>query len=408
VVEALLALKFRVDYANTTLEVQGRYRFLPSPYRSYKNNPGYVRHYDGVTYRYNNYGFREDEDMDLSTKEPDEFRVFFLGGSAAYGGRAREFGQYQLISGQKTYLSSQTISAYLEDELARALPERKVRVINGAVNNYRIHNVYLTYLELLRTLSPDLLITMDGWNEIWNLENPYSDPVLDPSERGGGGLAVWLRQHSYTLFYLGNAFRESYLFARLSRNFLVELTDDDFARMDVAEIRRGFEQRTATAEPREEALRGGLLHVYESFWHATRLDGVPILFTIQPVLTLDRVKPLTPREEKLLKYLWHLDSHHPQIVYLAARLRERASRDPEFHFLSLLDVLRDFPGDAYTDYCHLTPAANRHLAARLAEYVLSVPDWTAPRSGVPGPLAGARALTPGRGGEPVPGRPGPR
>jgi hypothetical protein len=51
---------------------------------------GYVRHRDGVTYRYNNLGFREE--ADLGAKEPGEFRAFFMGGSAVYGGRASEKG----------------------------------------------------------------------------------------------------------------------------------------------------------------------------------------------------------------------------------------------------------------------------------------------------------------------------
>jgi hypothetical protein len=396
-VEAWFAWRFHREYPDTTLAVQGQYRFRPDPYRSYTLNPGYIRHHDGVTYRYNNYGFREDEDFDLSVKEPGEYRVFVMGGSAAYGGRAQEFGQYQLISQQKTYPSSETIAAHLQEELQAVLPDRKVRVINAAVVNYRIVNVYQTYLELIRTLQPDLVFTMDGWNEDWKYENPYADPVLDPAAKGGGSLAVWLRKHSYAVFYLGILYRDSVLWARLNDRFVEAVDEEGFRRMDAAAMRRELAQLDRDTPPAEGAL-AGRMHVYEQFANAARLDGVPVIFAIQPVLTRDRTKTFTDKEEKLLEYQWgHMRIHPTMIQHLADRLAARAAGDPSFHYMDLTDVFRDFAPDAYVDYCHLTPSANRHLAKRIAAYIEAHPELVAARPpaaappAVPGPAPGVPA-----------------
>lgn len=234
--ELALKSKFSPEYGGSPLEVQGRFRFVRSPYRHYQNNPGFIRQRDGVTYRYNNYGFRNEEDV--LDKEAGEFRVFVLGGSMAYGERASERGQYQLISGQKTYTSDETISAYLERELAQRMPGRRVKVWNAAVVSYRIHHNYMTYLETIRSLEPDLLVSIDGQNEVWSGDNPLSAGVANHGALAvSGGLVTWLRQHSYTLFYAGAAVSESDFFAKMRGRMIQELDAESLARMDLEAIR---------------------------------------------------------------------------------------------------------------------------------------------------------------------------
>jgi hypothetical protein len=104
-----------------------------------------------------------------------------------------------------------------------------------------------------------------------------------------------------------------------------------------------------------------------------------VIFAIQPVLTRDRTKAFTEKEDKLLEYQWgHMRIHPTMIQHLADRLAARAAGDPSFHYMDLTDVFRDFAPDAYVDYCHLTPAANHHLAKRIAEYVLARPELAPP------------------------------
>ncbi len=367
--EVFFSLRFAAEYPDTTLAVQGAYRFTSSHYRDYSNNPGYVRRMDGIVYRYNNYGFRDEEDI-VAEKPENTFRVFVMGGSMAYGERASEHGQYQLISGQKTYPSDQAISGHLERNLQDVLPDRKVEVWNSSVVSYHLHHNYLTYLETLRSLDPDLLVSIDGQNELFGLDNPYLGINSGAAVLGGGALVKWLRSHSYTLFYLGIAVRRSAAFDRANDRNIVELDDAAFDAISIEKVRAHFASQTADSQVRESVI-DGLLNVYEGFQLATKLDNVPTLFAIQPVLSLDVSKPLTDKEEKLLKYLRYKDYKMYGVAKLADRLRARADSDDSFHMLDMLGIFADFPGEAYTDYCHLTPEANAHVAQKITDYLMA-------------------------------------
>jgi hypothetical protein len=56
---------------------------------------------------------------------------------------------------------------------------------------------------------------------------------------------------------------------------------------------------------------------------------------------------------------------------LDRRLKEKTDRELDFKFLSLQSVFEDFVGEAYTDFAHLTPVANQHVAKRLAAHLVS-------------------------------------
>ncbi len=365
--EGILALRFHAQYPNSSLSVQGQYRFVAAPYRGYANNPNYVRMRDGVTYRYNNYGVRDEED--LGPKYQNEFRVFIMGGSAAYGTEARELDPYREISGQKAYPSSRTIAGQLQEFLQERMPYRKVRVINAAVVNYKIAQNYVMYLSLLRYLAPDLIVTMDGWNEDFSQTNPMGD-VSTVDAMSGGPLVRMLRHNSYIMYYLG--------FLVFDLNVMLRTTPidrEEFAAMDIEQVRHEFRKELTASNPDNQVLHG-LMMIYEQFWHAAMLDNVPILFTIQPVPDLDQKKKLSPEEVLLLKYLSRYGEHKVGVAHLAERLTARAAKDPDFHALSLLSVFDDFSEMAYIDYVHLSPGANRHLAEKLADHILAQPNWT--------------------------------
>jgi len=100
------------------------------------------------TLNINSYGFRGPE---ITIEKPDDaYRIFFIGGSTAFG---------QIASSD-----SKTIPGILESKLhENALKE--IEVINAGINNansrsetYLIRNVILEF-------DPDMLIIYDGWNE---------------------------------------------------------------------------------------------------------------------------------------------------------------------------------------------------------------------------------------------------
>lgn len=364
--EGLMALRFHAQYPNSSLSVQGQYRFVSAPYRGFANNPTYVRMRDGIAYRYNNCGFRGEDD--IGPKDPNEFRVFFMGGSAAYGSETREKDAYRAISGQKTYPSSQTIAGQLQEFLQERMPHRKVSVINAAVVNYRISQNYMMYLSFLRYLAPDLIVTMDGWNEVFDSNNPLKI-ASNAESMSGGTLVQMLRRNSYTMYYAGHLVFELNVMLRTT-----QLDQAEFAAMDIEQVRREFREELAASKPNNQNL-DAIMMVYEQFWHAAKQDDVPILFTIQPVPTLDQKKKLSREEVLLLKYQRRYSKHNVGVAHLADRLTARGATDPDFHALSLFSVFEDFSEMAYIDYVHLSVGANRHLAKKLADYVIAQQEW---------------------------------
>ena len=69
------------------------------------------------------------------------------------------------------------------------------------------------------------------------------------------------------------------------------------------------------------------------FWHATNLDGVPIVFALQPVLSLDTTKTLTGREEDLLRYLAYKEYDVCGMVSMQECLQRHAADHPDFLYV---------------------------------------------------------------------------
>ena len=94
-------------------------------------------------------------------KADDEFRVFVLGGSSAYGfpwGAARSF------------------SSVLERALQSSLPERDVHVVNAAGMSYGSHRLRILTHELLE-YSTDLFVIYSGHNEF--VERSFYDRLTE-------------------------------------------------------------------------------------------------------------------------------------------------------------------------------------------------------------------------------------
>ncbi|NIQ84675.1 MAG: tetratricopeptide repeat protein, partial [Acidobacteria bacterium] len=112
-------------------------------------------------------------------KSDDEFRVFVVGGSSAYGfpwGARRAF------------------SSILERALQASMPEKEVRVVNAAGMSYGSHRLRILAHELL-DYSPDLLLLYAGHNEF--VEREFYDRVTaaEPLPRG-----LRLRLHRWRLY----------------------------------------------------------------------------------------------------------------------------------------------------------------------------------------------------------------
>jgi len=100
------------------------------------------------TVNINSMGFRGDEIEKNNNNK--QYRIFFLGGSTAYG---------VYSTSDKT-----TISGYLQQKFTNS----NVEIINAGVNGANSFDETYTIKQKLMNLSPNLFIVYDGWNDLSN------------------------------------------------------------------------------------------------------------------------------------------------------------------------------------------------------------------------------------------------
>ena len=109
------------------------------------------------TVNINSMGFRGEE----IDENNDPYRIFFLGGSTAYG----------------IYSSSDqtTISGYLQQKFKNL----DVEIINAGINGANSFDEVYTIKQKLITMSPNLFIIYDGWNDLSNpITTEYKEQTI--------------------------------------------------------------------------------------------------------------------------------------------------------------------------------------------------------------------------------------
>src|SRR5215471_799021 len=166
-VESLSAIFLNFLAANPrSLALRNTPWHVYEPYRNHALGPGW--HSKGIVH--NNQGFRRTTDVP-KIKPANGYRIFLMGGSAAYGISAAPPFPPAVITNE------QTIDYNLEQLLRPLFPEMHIEVINAAVTAYWTHH-HLIYLhETLLDYNPDLIIFFDGINDYY-FTNPQHKQFL--------------------------------------------------------------------------------------------------------------------------------------------------------------------------------------------------------------------------------------
>lgn len=281
--------------------------------------------------------------------------------------------EFERISGVGEYPTELTLSERLREDLQRRNPGRRIVVFNAAVSGYRLSHEYGLYLGTIRALEPDLLVLVDGFNELVTLTREPSEYVYDvdrgsmPTESAFRVLGTRLMARSYTLFHFG-------------RRFALEANayDEEFflhwraATQDVdrAAIRAAFLAREASIDSQLQ----DLLRRYAIFEATCAIDGVAILFCPQPILTL---KPrLDETEQACLNYLLSLcpspeermryyDVYERYLEEFGAWARSRGAA-----CLDLQEVIAPLEQGVFIDYCHFSHFGNEVLAQAIGAEIV--------------------------------------
>lgn len=154
-----------------------------SGYTVYRHSPGFDfgqstirKSPDEPSVVFDENGFICDEV--ITQQKPDGVvRVFLMGGSTAISS-----GQTDIYSGPHKYpwgiyAYRHSIAGQLRDFLKAQVPEIQVQVITAAAFGRRVHQSLVEYLSTVSRFSPDIVVTLDGMNDLGSLVagSPWAD-----------------------------------------------------------------------------------------------------------------------------------------------------------------------------------------------------------------------------------------
>lgn len=142
-----------------------------SPYYAFKNSPGFkyincikskLIEQDVVI---DEYGFISGSPI-TKQKGNNTIRVFITGGSGAFG--IGQSDPYERIKKYPTgiYSFESSIAGLLQKKLKKTFPNKNIEVINACCSSRLLHHSVAYYLETISEFNPDVVITMDGMNDI--------------------------------------------------------------------------------------------------------------------------------------------------------------------------------------------------------------------------------------------------
>jgi lysophospholipase L1-like esterase len=302
--------------------------FRPAPYTRMRNAWG-------IEFRHNSLGFRGPEIR--AKKAPGTLRVVTMGASTVYGFFVAE---------------EETSAARLERILARRLPGFRVEVVNAGVPGWTSRESLLSLEPRVLSLEPDVVLLMDGRNEVFpQLYNGYRDDYSHYRRLGFDFRtlnASWRR-----LFRLSHL--AMILTTRGVGRFGFSLRDEHpiygYVRYenqpDLEDIRRN-----AREAGRERGFRRNL----ESFVETTRARGaVPVLVSVPFWPEKWEATGILEKDEAIVPYVTEAVIRNNAIVREVARVTSTA-------FVDSTPISR---AEYLYDDCHLNPEGEQILAAMM-------------------------------------------
>ena len=356
-------------YKNRDMDLARQSSQTVAPEFGYEPTPGFaaVRNTRlGNSYEYiNDESFKDFEDVPQD-KPADEYRVMVTGGSVVYGRGpvppSDAVADYYEVTFRWTipHLMEQLLNA--DPRVREKIQGKKVRVINGGVPGYVYQNSLMRYLAKLRLFHPDLVVALDGANEVHTVARPLKDwnyftegqyyevvtDVMDMSRKGFMNyLALWLKRNTYFFTWLA-----------MRRGEGPGTIMED----------RGFAAHPQDATPEMIAYRDSniaqVADVVAIYHKVLETDRVPHVFALQPMFRNCKKKRI-PMEEKIeqITGMQKIGFYDAAQTYdaLVDKIKKRA-RDVGFKVVDLTGIYDDVTEWVFTDWCHLTNGANYILA----------------------------------------------
>lgn len=148
-----------------------------SGYMIFKNTPNYdlwcyKDDPSETALRTNKYGFIADEPITKEKSDTNIVRIFLMGGSAMFSaGQTQENDCYKSVKEfpGDPYAYEISIAGRLKSFLRSRYPNKHFEVINAAAYTRELHQSTLYYLTCIQSFHPDIIVNMDGYNDLGNI-----------------------------------------------------------------------------------------------------------------------------------------------------------------------------------------------------------------------------------------------
>ena len=393
------------------LRFQYRYNRMLSGYTVFQNVPNHSFRTSAIKSDpkepdpvLDEHGFLSDGPV-TREKPKGAFRIFLVGGSTAFGAgqNVRYHSVHSYPDGVYAYPSS--IAGRLKAILQARNPAVRYEVINAAGFERRIHQSFLQYLETLSQFHPDLIINLEGMNDVYSIAS--GDPFADVNEqlpyyaRLYDRPSSWLN-YSATYYVLSTAYEKWIYRPRSAEPAPSEVASPaaksgEGASPFVASTAAGTKDNPSSSRQagrdayekekdrdRQNAQR--LLQILRQYFAVLKTDGQRALFVLQPLLGRTKVnKRLSPTERQLAAVMVPasadsrtvLDENALLLAYFfddfLSPAFEKTAREFGIPFIDMNAEIAGLGPDVefYTDYCHLTPEGNQRVAEILARAIVA-------------------------------------
>jgi len=371
-------------YHGHDLDLARRSSQTVAPQYGYEPTPGFasVRNTRlGNAYEYiNNQSFKDLEDVPLDKPE-DEYRVIVTGGSVVYGRGpvppADAVADFYEVTYRWTipHIIEKLLNA--DPRIGKLLQGKQIRVINAGVPGYVVQNNLMRYLAKLRLYHPDLVISLEGANEVhtvarplrdWNYftEGPYYEVISDIMDMSRGGLlnyiTLWLKRNTYFFTWLAMRKGEGPGILMENRGFAAHPQDPD--------------EEMISYRDRNMLQVADVVAIYHKVLDT---DRVPHVFALQPMFRNSK-KKRTPMEEKIesvtgMQKIGFYDAAQTYDL-LVDKIKKRCAAEgfDVYDITGIFDMIKEW---VFTDWCHLTNGANYVLAKvlvnRVKESIFNLP-----------------------------------
>jgi lysophospholipase L1-like esterase len=323
-------------------------------------------------------------------KPKGTFRIFLVGGSTAFGAgqSVRYHDVHPYPDGLYAYPSS--IAGRLKAVLQERNPQTRYEVINAAGFERRIHQSFLQYLESLSQYDPDLIINLEGMNDVYSIASgtPFADVAqhlpfyADLYEKPNSIL-----NYSATYYVLSTAYDKW-----INRRRSAEPAPAETAPAAAGDSRAGTQKSEGPIgrdayeknKTRYEHNAERLLQILRQYFAVLKTDKQRTLFVLQPLLGRTKVnKKLSETERKFAAVMvpaaadsrTPIDENALLLAYFYDdHLSDAFRKTAEQFGIPYVDLNAEIAGlgpefEFYTDYCHLTPKGNQLVADILARKI---------------------------------------